>query len=216
MKNPRYEHFRILMRQFHRNHPWRLTNGLFIPHAYPDPDKVNLWDDVGFILNGRRVMVWWTHPHAKYADEIVRRAHEEAGPMPEDFEVLHEEKRWKRVGRSRKRVISYRTQGWSDQMKAYFQRVDAIEERLHREGIDHEVRPSLIVRWYRWGIGMELCAPMEVRGVEGVRALAELAGKLIRGQATLEEAFHPDCYDRRRWLEEHQKAVPFNSNHDAR
>ncbi|HNA87587.1 MAG TPA: hypothetical protein PLB04_18580, partial [Nitrospira sp.] len=44
-------------------------------------------------------------------------------------------------------------------------------------------------RWYRWGIGMELCAPLEVRGVEGVRALAELAGRLIRRQTTLEAAF---------------------------
>lgn len=36
---------------------------------------------------------------------------------------------------------------------------------------------------------MELCAPLEVRGVEGVRALAELAGRLIRRQTTLEAAF---------------------------
>ncbi len=188
MKNPRYERFRILMRQFHRNHPWRLTNGLFIPHAYPELDKVNLWDDVGFILNGRRVMVWWIHPHAMYEDEIARRACKEAGPMPEDSDVLHDERLWKRVGRSRKRVVTYRTQGWSDQMKAYFERVDTIEERLRHEGIDYEVRPSLVVRWYRWGIGMALCAPLDVRGVEGVRALAEMAGQLIRRRTTLEAA----------------------------
>lgn len=189
MKNPRYERFRVLMRQLHRSHPWRLTNGLFIPHAYPEPYKVNLWDDVGFILNGRRVMVWWIHPKARYEDEIARRAYEEAGLMPEDSAPWSEEKRWKRVGRSRKRVVTYRTQGWSDQMKAYFERVDAIEERLRQEGIDYEARPSLVVRWYRWGIGMELCAPLEVRGIEGVRALAEVAGRLIRGQTTLEAAF---------------------------
>ncbi|WP_139379477.1 hypothetical protein [Zoogloea sp. LCSB751] len=180
MKNPRYERFRILMRQYHRNHPWRLTNGLFIPHAYPEPDKVNLWDDVGFILNGRRVMVWWIHPKARYEDEIARRAYEEAGPMPEDSAPWSEETRCKRVGRSRKRAVTYRTQGWSDQMKAYFERVDAIEERLRQEGIDYEARPSLVVRWYRWGIGMELCAPLEVRGVEGVRALAQFAKRLMR------------------------------------
>jgi len=73
-------------------------------------------------------------------------------------------------------------------MKAYFERVDAIEERLRQERMDYEARPSLVVRWYRWGIGMELCAPLEVRGVEGVRALAELAGRLIRRQTTLEAA----------------------------
>ncbi len=202
MKNPKYEHFRILMRQFQRNHPWRLTNGLFIPHAYPDPLEANLWDDVGFILNGRRVMVWWTHPRAKYADEMARRAHEEAGPMPEDSEVLHEEKCWKRVGRSRKKVVAYRTQGWSDQMKAYFQRVDMLEERLHREGIDHEIRPSLVVRWYRWGVGMELCAPLEVRGVDGVQALARLAKQLIKRQTMIEVLFPGHVYDRTTWLSE--------------
>ena len=190
MKNPRYERFRILMRQFHRNHPWRLTNGLFIPHAYPDPNEYSLWDDVGFILNGRRVMVWWVHPRAKYLDEIARRAYEEAGTMPEDTAPWNDEKRCKRVGRSRKRVVTYRTQCWSEQMKAYFEQVDVIEERLSREGIDYEVCPSMVVRRYQWGIGVELCVPMKVRGIEGVQSLAELAGKLIRKRAPLEEAFH--------------------------
>jgi len=42
-------------------HGW-LHDGLFIPHTYPDPQALSGWDDVGFILNHRRVMVWWVHP----------------------------------------------------------------------------------------------------------------------------------------------------------
>jgi hypothetical protein len=110
--------------------------------------------------------------------------------MPEDTAPWNDEKRCKRVGRSRKRVVTYRTQCWSEQMKAYFEQVDVIEERLSREGIDYEVCPSMVVRRYRWGIGVELCVPMKVRGIEGVQSLAELAGKLIRKRAPLEEAFH--------------------------
>lgn len=87
-------------------------------------------------------------------------------------------------------------------MKAYFQRVDTIEEQLHREGIDHEIRPSLVVRRYRWGVGMELCAPLEVRGVEGVQALARLAKQLIKRQTMIEVLFPGHVYDRTTWLGE--------------
>jgi len=85
---------------------------------------------------------------------------------------------------------------------AYFQQVDVIEERLRQKGIDYEVRPSLVVRWYRWGIGMALCAPMEVRGVEGVQALARLAKQLIKRQTTIDALFPGHVYDRTTWLSE--------------
>lgn len=52
MKNRHFEQLGRKMREFHRHHPWRLHDGLFIPHAYKEPCALSWWDDVGFILNG--------------------------------------------------------------------------------------------------------------------------------------------------------------------
>lgn len=81
MKNSHCERMRKSMKEYHRNHQWRLDGGLFIPHTYPSPKALSWWDDVGFILNGRRVMVWWVHPRMKYADAIQEIALEEIGPV---------------------------------------------------------------------------------------------------------------------------------------
>ena len=59
MKNRKQELLRRMQRQHHRNHPWRLQHGgLYIPHSYEEklPDALSWWDDVGFILNKRRVI----------------------------------------------------------------------------------------------------------------------------------------------------------------
>lgn len=106
MKNPNQELLRRLMNQYHRHNQWRLGNGLYIPHEYPHPiKKLSWWDDVGFILNGRRIMVWWVHPRMKYADAIEDMAWKEAGDPPLRGADIFEpsEKQWKKVGRSRKK-----------------------------------------------------------------------------------------------------------------
>lgn len=68
----------------HRITPWRLAQGLYIPHSYPGSKPLSWWGDVGFVLNGRRVMVWWVHPRRKYLDEIEARVMRDAEPMPDD------------------------------------------------------------------------------------------------------------------------------------
>lgn len=85
MKNPHYEFLGRRMREYHRTHQWRLSDGgLYIPHVYGDMESETLssWDDVGFILNGRRIIVWWKHPRRVYEDTISSMAWEEAGEGP--------------------------------------------------------------------------------------------------------------------------------------
>lgn len=44
MKNPHYEHLGRRMREYHRSHAWRLSEGgLFIPHSYQEmgPDSLS-------------------------------------------------------------------------------------------------------------------------------------------------------------------------------
>lgn len=200
MKNRHFEQLGRKMREYHRHHPWRLHDGLFIPHSYTEPCALSWWDDVGFILNGYRVMVWWQHPRSKYSDEIARRAQQEAGAMPDEPLFRDEERLWKRVGRSRKQVVVHRTQWCSEALRTYFDKVNAIEQRLSIEGIDHTVCARTTMRRYRWGMGMELCAPLEVRGVDGVRLLAFLARRLAKREVTIQEVFPGYRFDQDMWL----------------
>lgn len=155
MKNPNRERLRRLMRQYHRHHPWRLEGGFFIPHLYPKPRELSWWDDIGFILNGRRVMVWWVHPRMEYADTINDMAWKEAGDPPARSADMFasSEKQWKKVGRSRKKVASYLCRPTPDSMQDYYAKLRAIESRMESEGIDLVVHPSISVKRLTWCTG---------------------------------------------------------------
>jgi len=204
MKNSNQELLRRLMRQYHRHHPWRLDGGFFIPHLYPKPRKLSWWDDVGFILNGRRVMVWWVHPRMEYADAINDMAWKEAGDPPARSADMFVpgEKQWKKVGRSRKKVASYLCRPTPDSMQDYYTKLRAIESRMESEGIDLVARPSISVKRLAWCTGVEICVPVDVRTDEEVRALALLARRLLKGETNLANEFPGYEYGRAEWLAE--------------
>ncbi len=94
MKNPHYELFSRLQKQHHRNKPWRLSHGgFFVPHDYSkmEPDKLTTWDDVGFNLNGRRVIVWFQHPRCKYRDVIEQAIERGRKRLPAGLQFTVEE-----------------------------------------------------------------------------------------------------------------------------
>lgn len=204
MKNPNQERLRILMRQYHRHHPWRLVDGFFIPHLYLKLGIMSWWDDIGFILNGRRIMVWWRHPRMEYSDAINELAWEEAGDPPVRAADMFasSEKQWKKVGRSRKKVASYLCRPTPDSQQEYYAKLSAIESRMESEGIDLAVRPSISVKRLSWCIGVDLCIPVEVRTEEEVHALAGLARRLLKGETTLAVEFTGYKYGRTEWLAE--------------
>jgi len=88
MKIARLEHLRRRRREYtQQSNPWRLSyGGLHIPHSYKNvkPESLSHWDDVGFILNGRRIIVRCRHPRHVYFDAIDEKAWQEAGPSPRD------------------------------------------------------------------------------------------------------------------------------------
>ena len=204
MKNPKQEHFRRMMRQYHRHHPWRLEGGFFIPHLYPKPRSLSWWDDIGFILNGRRIMVWWVHPRMVYMDAINDLAWKEAGDPPARSTDMFVpgEKQWKKLGRSRKKVASYLCRPTPDSLQDYYAKLRAIESRMEVEGIDLVVRPSILVKRLAWCTGVELCIPFDVRTDEDVRALAGLARRLLKNETTLNDEFPVYEYGRTEWLAE--------------
>lgn len=205
MKNLHEELLRRLMRQYHRNNQWRLENGLYIPHAYPLPlNKLSWWDDVGFILNGRRIMVWWVHPRMKYADAIEELAWKEAGEPPSHGADLFEpsEKQWKKVGRSRKKVIAYRSRPTPDIQQDYYAKLSTIKKCLDADGIDMVVRPSMSVETLSWCRGVSLCIPVEVSNKAEISSLATLVLRLLKGETTLAEEFSGYQYGRVDWQSE--------------
>ncbi len=202
MKNPSLERLRIQARQYHRHHTWELEeDGIHARHVYQPKRVLSWWGDYGFVLNGRRVMIWWVHPRMKYADEISDRAWKEAGPAPEESDRLLDTKTiWSNVGRSRKKVFAHQSRPTPDAWRTYYDLVTAHETRLRNEGIAFEVVPTMCVQTFDWCTGIDLCVPMETRNHDEARAMVLLTKAILKREANLAEAFPSYQYGLTKWL----------------
>lgn len=205
MKNPYIENLYRRMRQFHRHHQWHLEKGLYVPHMNPDPiTKLSWWDDVGFILNGRRIKVFWVHPRMKYSDAIDELAWKEAGDSPLSGKDIFgpSEKQWTKVGRSRKKVTSYVTRQTPDTQRTYYDKLSSIKMRLEAEGIDLVVKPTISVEPLSWGRHVSICIPMEARDEKELKDIAVLVKRVLKGETTLAKEYPEYQYGREDWLSE--------------
>jgi hypothetical protein len=195
-----------MQRQYHRSHPWGLSQGgLFIPHSYEETkqDGLSWWDDVGFILNRRRVIVWWLHPRCVYSDAIRDQAWKEAGDSPrDDWLTEGGTTNYRKVGKSRKKVVSYACREPSEEMRRYYDKLHDIEKRLTAEGIELDVSPSWKRERLNWATGISLVAPQEVRNEAELASVATLARRLILGQTSLKAEFPGYRYGKTDWLRE--------------
>lgn len=209
MKMKRLERMRDSQRTYHRKCQWVMRNGIFAPHSYDETpaDELSWWDDVGFILGKRRVMVWWIHPRQRYADEIEERAWREAGDVPgkaDPFKISTPN--YKRVGRSRKKIVSYTMQPAQGEMRQYYDKLNTIQKRLKHEGIDFDVSPHWRRERFSWATGVELIAPLEVRNEAELGVVAHLARRLLVGETSLAEEFAGYRYGKEQWLAEQKEA----------
>jgi hypothetical protein len=211
MKNLKQEKLRRMQCQYHRHHPWCLQKGgLYIPHSYETKQLNDLswWDDVGFILNKRRVIVWWQHPRCVYSDAIDKLSRSEVGDYPQKDLFIDKKKNYKKVGASRKRIVSYTCMEPSSEEKLYFERLSNIRERISTEGIDLEVYPSWGQENLNWAVGVNLVAPAEVRNEDELAVVASLARRLMLRQTTLDSEFPDYRYGKPDWLKEQNQIQP--------
>lgn len=206
MKIKRLERLRESQIQYHRTNQWRLSEGgLYIPHLYTETkqDYLSYWDDVGFILNGRRIIVWWRHPRYVYLNEVEDRSYLEAGENPGDNWLTDGAiKNYKIVGKSRKKLVSYSCREPSTEQSAYYKKRREEQEKLQKEGIDFDV--SFSWKWERlnWAMGVSLVAPVEVRNEKELAQVADLSKRLILGKTTLMAEFPGYRYGKKEWLSE--------------
>ncbi len=206
MKQSHYEILRRKQLEYHRYHPWGLSErGLHIPYSFEDlrPGASSTWDDVGFILNGRRIIVWWQHPRLIYSNAINKKAWEEVGDGPRDNWLTEGgTKTYRKVGRSRKKLVCYTSREPSPEQRKHYDLLNATMVRLRAEGIDCDVSASW--KWQRlnWAMGVSLVAPIDVRSANDLADVADLAKRLILWKTTLQKEFPEFNYGRANWLRE--------------
>jgi hypothetical protein len=198
------------MREFDRHHPLKLDSGLYIPHKYPvehRDTKLSWWDDVGFVLNGRRVLVFWRHPRCVYRDAIEAKAMDDV-PAPSGLSVMDTSllgndagtKQWRRLGHSRKKVVATTLHAPTEAWWAFYEAVHKRVSELEFAGIDFDINPSARVGWCSTATTTDLIAPIEVRSEIDVRALAAFAKRLLKREVVLAEEWPGYRYGRAAWL----------------
>lgn len=206
MKNHKQERFGRMQRKYHQQHQWHFgKKGLYIPHSYTEtmPDSLSWWDDVGFILNKRRVIVWWQHPRYIYSTAIETQSWAQAGPDPEDDWLIEgATTNYKQVGKSRKKILSYTSRQPSAEQAAYYERLRAVRQSMEAEGIDIDVPPSWKRERLNWATGVSLVVPLEVRNEVELVQVASLARQLLLGRTTLQNEFPDYLYGKADWLRE--------------
>ncbi len=204
MKNKHQENLRKRARLTHRSNKWNSGRGsVFATHVFEPARALIWWDDISFILNKRRVMVWWVHPRMKYSDAINDAAWKAAGEPPEQDDYLFTgEAIYKPAGRSRKRIYAYQSAPTPAARSAYYERLWEIERQLQRDGIDHTVTTAVSITQLNWCTGVDLCVPLEIRCQADAVALAALARRLLTRETTLAAEFPGYAYGRTAWLAE--------------
>ncbi len=206
MKNSNQERLGRAMKHYHRKNKYPVANGIYIPLVQPENQILSWNDEVLIILNDRQVYVDWEHPRRSYSMAIAKMASKEAGEAPmEEIDLFSNcEKKWKKQGRSRKKLAFYVLGPLPERQSEteYRSKFGAISSRMKAEGIDYVVLPSISVRRQASWASVNLCIPIEVRDKKDVRALAVLAKRLLKGETTLAKEFPDYRYGRAEWLAE--------------
>ena len=181
--------------------------GNHIPHCYSEEEKTSFgwWDDLSFKLGSQIVAVWWIHPRQHYHNLCYEQLDIELSyPKEEDSidDWLKPVKtNYKKLGKSRKKVISYQMATPSEKNKAFWQKRDECLKKILDES-EIIAKPYISVYQYNWDIGVELCLPMEVVDEDSVNKLADITKNILRHETSLKTLYPNYIYTKNNWQQE--------------
>lgn len=204
-KNKHYENKFKGQRQYGSRPNQRFKNGIMVYHVYDGKKELSWWDDTAFNLNGRRIMIWWTHPRMEFSDAISDTAYTNIPCPYEDKLFKDSEKIYKYVGKSgkRKKVYAYRANpaDTAENRKKWYDALKQEEVRLQKES-DITIKPFIKVEMLKWCRGVSICCPIEVRGEADLHILCNLVKRLLKGETTLDKEFPDYKYTKDDWARE--------------
>jgi hypothetical protein len=162
--------------------------GLVIYHCYRDengtPYKTRgYWDDVAFKMGSHYVVVLWTHPRYEYAEHLDTIAYTEASEKfpstraPKDW-LLPGKKNYKRVGASRKKVVSYQME--FEERDGFFECWKSRLDELCRTS-DYVQYPHINVKQQDYCRMVSICYPLEVVDEDSLELLANVVKSYLAG-----------------------------------
>ncbi|MFZ6681937.1 hypothetical protein [Undibacterium sp. Tian12W] len=200
MKNKQVETLRLAAKRHLRNqNAGHFVNGVRSYHCYDHRSETDLswWDDCAFILNDYLVHLSWVHPRMVFQDRMKDEARRRVAHLDlDDGDIDGATPIYKSVGKSRKKV-AFRE--WkptvNDTWRESFEKALA---ELHQID-DFNIEPYLKVKWTSRSRFVELCVPMEVRSEDDLATLANLAKRLLKREASLNDEFPGYVYRRFDW-----------------
>ena len=204
MKNRHIEYLKRLAKQAPKNWDKPLSpQGNYLYHCYSEPKTLGWWDDVSFKLGSQRVVVWWVHPRMAYYEICENMAYDMVDNMVhiQPKQELHMKVvQHKQLGRSRKKAVSYQFESSVAQME-WEQAVEDAQKKILQNN-ELIIKPYIHVKQYGWGLGVNLCLPMEVVDQDSVEAMAHIAKRLLRHETSLAELFSDYVYSKENWQQE--------------
>lgn len=204
MKNPYLENLRKSAKCSHRNkRNLNFANGIHVYHEYSEMNSSmqSWWDDVDFILNDYRVVVTWIHPRQNFRDYVESEASKSVAHLGPIGDIFNESKaNYVKVGQSRKKVVSHTvsfTKESEERSKAYQLALEEIPNSTQ-----YCAKPYIHTEWLSHGRFVDICAPIEVRGIDDLLMLANLVKRLLKRETTLESEFSDYIYSKQEWLAE--------------
>ena len=107
------------------------------------PETLTFWDDAVFIVNDYRVALWWVHPRHQYHHLVEKEALKRITHLrPEDDLYADMTPNYKKLGLSRKKVVSWTQRPTSDEYLRYFDMLADMERQVGQE-VTFEIQPSI-------------------------------------------------------------------------
>lgn len=212
MKNKNYQRkkaeARRKFRQVRNDSRWDTERDIKVYHVYDEdikPRDKTYWDDVSFVWRRNYVAVCWIHPRYDYTETIDDQAHAAARALyPEndnDDWLLGGTPRYKKLGRSRKKVVSHVISPTFN--NDFFDTWRDFKEEFCRTST-LAIRPHISVEQTDYSLMVNICCPIEIRNEDNLKELADIVRDILDQKTTLKQLYGDYTYT----AEDYKKEFP--------